>query len=96
MQSVMQYIYDHPEAVAIIWPIITGLLSLAFGALSKRFPVVVAILRASGLDLPALGRAIRKRLEPPPAPPPAPPAPTAPSAQSATETPIISSREVGE
>lgn len=87
MHAIMQYIYDHPEAVAIIWPILTGILSLAFGALGKRFPVIVAVLRASGLDLPALGAAVRKRLAPPPPPPPT---------QSATETPVTTSREVGQ
>lgn len=61
----MQYIYDHPEMVAIIWPIFTGLLSFAFRSLGKRWPFLVAILAASGLDLPALGAALRKRLEAP-------------------------------
>lgn len=94
MQSIMQYIYDHPETVAIIWPVLTGLLSFAFGALSRRYPIVTAILRASGLDLPALGRALRKRMEPPPAPPAgvtsaAPPA----GVTSADATPITTTRE---
>lgn len=54
----------------IVWPIITGLLSLGYARMEQRFPVAVAYLRAAGLDLPRTLDAIRaawpKRLPPPP------------------------------
>lgn len=71
--SALQYLYDHPELVAVIWPVLTGLLSLVYRALSTRYPVVVEVLRASGLDLPGVLRALRAAASRPPAPPAEPP-----------------------
>lgn len=69
----MQYIYDHPELLAIIWPILTGLLSLAYRAIVTRFPVLAGVavfLCAAGLDLPGTLKMIKKALtKPAPEPP---------------------------
>jgi hypothetical protein len=54
----------------IVWPTITGLMSLGYARLEARFPALVELLRASGLDLPRATQALRaawpKRLPPPP------------------------------
>ncbi len=54
----------------IVWPTITGLMSLGYARLEARFPALVELLRASGLDLPRATKALRavwpKRLPPPP------------------------------
>lgn len=63
MQNILDFLRLNPEWVAIIWPIFTGILSFAYRRLAARHPVIVAVLRASGLDLPALGEALRKRIE---------------------------------
>lgn len=71
--SALEYIYDHPELIAVVWPILTALLSLVHGVLARRYPVVVAVLRASGLDLPGVARALRAAVTRPAAPPAVPP-----------------------
>lgn len=74
--SSLQYLYDHPELIAVIWPVLTALLSLVHGALARRYPALVEVLRASGLDLPGVLRALRAVLTKPT--PPAPAADAAP------------------
>ena len=69
------FVDTHPELAAVlvtsvVWPAITGLLSLGYHRLEVRYPTAVAYLRAAGLDLPRTLSAIRaawpKRLPPPP------------------------------
>jgi hypothetical protein len=75
MEQLFELAERYPQLAAIVislvvWPTITGLLSFAFARLEERFPVLVATLRASGLDLPRTLEAIRaawpKRLPKPP------------------------------
>ena len=75
MEQILAFADAHPELAAVIvtsvvWPLLTGLLSLGYHALEERYPVAVAYLRAAGLDLPRTLAAIRaawpKRLPPPP------------------------------
>lgn len=60
MQSIIEYFHAHPEMLAVVWPIVTALLSLVQGAIRARFPRVAAFLSAAGLDLVALARAAQK------------------------------------
>jgi hypothetical protein len=77
----MEQLFDlaerYPQLAAIVvslvvWPTLTGLLSFAFHRLEERYPALVAMLRASGLDMPRTLEAIRaawpKRLPKPPGP----------------------------
>jgi hypothetical protein len=75
VEQIFAFADAHPELAAVlvtsvVWPLLTGLLSLGYHALEDRYPVAVAYLRAAGLDLPRTLAAIRaawpKRLPPPP------------------------------
>lgn len=77
MEQLLAIAEKYPQLAAlvvtvVVWPTITGLLSLAYSRLEARYPVLVATLRASGLDLPRTLEAIRaawpKRLPKPPGP----------------------------
>ncbi len=75
MEHLFELAERYPQLAAIVislvvWPALTGLLSFVFHRLEERFPVLVAALRASGLDLPRTLEAIRaawpKKLPKPP------------------------------
>lgn len=75
LEKILLFADSHPELAAVlvtsvVWPMITGLLSLGYHKAEDRFPVAIAYLRAAGLDLPRALVAIRaawpKRLPPPP------------------------------
>ena len=60
MQTIIDYFHAHPEMLAVVWPIVTALLSLVQGAIRARYPRVAAFLSAAGLDLVALAKAAKK------------------------------------
>ena len=77
MEQLFELAERYPQLAAIVvslvvWPTLTGLLSFLFHRLEERYPALVAMLRASGLDMPRTLEAIRaawpKRLPKPPGP----------------------------
>lgn len=64
METIKQFAADNPELVGIlastvVWPVVTGLISMAQGFLSEKFPRAWAVMQASGLDLPGAAKALR-------------------------------------
>ena len=79
--SLLSWLADHPEFTvvmfsAVIWPVLTAVLTSASKRLEERAPNVAALLRAAGLDVPGVLRAIAAlaRRKVPAVPPPPPPA----------------------
>ena len=75
MEQVFAFADAHPELAAVlitsvIWPLLTGMLSLGYHKLEDSYPTAIAYLRAAGFDLPRTLAAIRAawppRLPPPP------------------------------
>jgi len=57
--NVLDYLESHPLlTVLVVWPLVTGLLSTLYGYLDAHAPRLTAALRAAGLDLPGLLRAL--------------------------------------
>jgi len=73
MAALVAWFAAHPEAVVLGWPLVSGLASFGYHKVEHRFPQLVAALRASGVDFPAILRAVvaaftRRRVTLPPAP----------------------------
>lgn len=57
--KLLDYLESHPLlTVLVVWPLVTGLLSTLYGYLDAHAPRLTAALRAAGLDLPGLLRAL--------------------------------------
>lgn len=59
MQEVLSVIDAHPWVMPlVVWPLITALLSLLQKQIEARSPALADALRAAGLDLPGLVKAV--------------------------------------
>jgi len=54
------------DLLSLAWPLVTGLASIALHVVEARFPRASAVIRATGLDIPAAVRALRPSPKAPP------------------------------
>lgn len=58
MEDLWQFLRNNPEFLPVfVWPVLTAIVNLGQRFLAARFPVLAALLRASGLDLIGMTKA---------------------------------------